>query len=486
MSLSFNSIPINIRTPGQYVEFDNTRAVQGLPAIAHKLLVIGQRFTGGSVAAGVPVRVLSAAQAEDNFGRGSMLSAMLTALKAANTYTECWAVALDDLGGGALATGTLTLGGSPTEGGTLNVYVGGSQVQVGVASAQTPTSIATGLVAAIAADTSLPVTASNAAGVVTLTARHKGEVGNGIDVRLNYYTGERTPKGLTTAIVAMSGGTGNPDVQTAITAIGDEQYNTIVTPYTDSSNLGKIEALLATRFGPLVQKEGHAFTGLAGSVATLSTLGDSRNSPHLTIMNAGKSPTPAYVWAAVAAAVDAYEPDPARPRQTLLLPGLLAPATPDRMTRDERNLHLFDGISTTIVDAGGQVLIERLITTYKTNAFGVADISYLDIETMRTIAYLRFSVRARIALRFPRHKLAADGTRFAPGQAIVTPNVIRAELVGLFSEWEDAGLAEGLAQFKRDLIVERSASDPNRIDAIIPPDVINQFRVFAAQIQFRL
>lgn len=486
MTLSFNQIPINIRTPGQYVEFDNTRAVQGLPAIAHKILVIGQRFAGGSVAAGVPVRVLSAAQAEENFGRGSMLAAMLTALKAANTYTECWAVALDDLLAGVLASGTLTLGGSPTEGSTLNVYIGGSQVQVGVASAQTPTSIATALVAAINADTSLPVTAANAAGVVTLTARHKGEVGNGIDVRLNYYIGERTPKGLTTAIVAMSGGTGNPDVQAAITAIGDEQYNTIVTPYTDSSNLGKIEALLSTRFGPLVQKEGHAFTGAAGSVATLSTLGDSRNSPHLTIMNAGKSPTPAYVWAVVAAAVDAYEPDPARPRQTLLLPGLLPPAMPDRMTRDERNLHLFDGISTTIVDAGGRVLIERLITTYKTNAFGVTDISYLDIETLRTIAYLRVSVRARIALRFPRHKLASDGTRFAPGQPIVTPNVIRSELVGLFAEWEQAGLAEGLAQFKRDLIVERSTTDPNRLDAIIPPDLINQFRGFAAQIQFRL
>ena len=53
-------------------------------------------------------------------------------------------------------------------------------------------------------------------------------------------------------------------------------------------------------------------------------------------------------------------------------------------------------------------------------------------------------------------------------------------------DWMDAGLAEGLEQFKRDLIVERSSTDPNRVDAIIPPDVVNQFRVFAAQVQFRL
>lgn len=486
MSIAFNAIPISIRTPGHYIEFDNTRAVQGLPAIAHRILVVGQRFTSGSVAAGVPTRVLSAAQAEENFGRGSMLSAMLAALKAANTYTDCWAVALDDLGAGNAATGTITLGGAPTEAGTLNVYIGAQLVQVGVASAQAPGSVATALAAAINALTSLPVTAAAVGAVVTLTFRHKGEVGNTLDVRLNYYTGQRTPKGLTAAVVVMSGGTGNPDLQGAITAIGDEQFHTVVMPYTDASNLAKLEGMLATRFGPMVQKEGHAFTAAAGTHGAISTLGDSRNSPHLTIMGAGKSPTPVYVWAAVAGAVDAYESDPARPRQTLLLPGVLPAAIADRYTRDERNLHLFDGISTSTVDAGGNVLIERLITTYKTNAFGVEDISYLDVETMRTIAYLRFSVRARIALKFPRHKLANDGTRFGAGQAIVTPNVIRAELVALFAQWEEAGLAEGMEQFKRDLIVEREPSDPNRVNAIIPPDVVNQFRVFAAQVQFRL
>lgn len=486
MTISFNQIPVNIRTPGQYIEFDNTRAVQGLPAIWHRILVIGQRLAAGSVAQGVPTQILSATQAEGFFGRGSMLAAMLAALKAANTYTECWAVALDDNGAGVAAAGTIAFSNSPTEAGTLNVYIAGKQVQAAVASGATATTVGAALATAINADTSLPVTAAAVTGTVTLTARHKGELGNSLDLRMNYYTGEATPKGLTVVVTPMAGGTGNPDIQTAITAIGDEQYHTVIFPYTDGSNLGKVETLMSQRFGPMVQKEGHAFTAASGTHATLVTLGNGRNSPHLTIMGAGKSPTPPYVWAAVAGAVDAYEPDPARPRQTLELVGVLPPAMVDRYTRDERNLHLFAGIATTIADAGGRVLIERLITTYKTNSFGVADISYLDIETLRTIAYLRFSVRSRIGLKFPRHKLASDGTQFGAGQAIVTPKVIRAELIALFIDWEEAGLAEGREQFKRDLIVERSNSDPNRLDAIIPPDVVNQFRVFAGQVQFRL
>ena len=484
MSISFNQIPVNIRTPGQYIEFDNTRAVQGLPAIWHRILVIGQRLTAGTVAAGVPTQILSPTQAEGMFGRGSMLATMLAALKAANTYTECWAVALDDNGAGATATGTVVFTGSPTESGTLNLYIAGQQVQTGIVSGATATAIATAVAAAINADTSLPVTATAATGTVTLTARHKGELGNSLDVRLNYYVGEVTPKGLTVTITALAGGTANPDLQTAITAIGDEQYHTIIQPYTDSSNLGKIETLMSARFGPMVQKEGHCFTAASGTHGALVTLGNGRNSPHLTIMGAGKSPTPPYVWAAVAGAVDAYEPDPARPRQTLQMVGVLAPVDP--YTRDERNLHLYAGISTTIVDAGGRVLIERLITTYKTNAFGVADISYLDIEKLRTVAYLRFSVRSRIALKYPRHKLANDGTQFGAGQAIVTPKTIRAELIALFIDWEEAGLVEGREQFKRDLIVQRSGTDQDRLDAIIPPNVVNQFRVFAGQVQFRL
>ncbi len=486
MTISFNQIPIDIRTPGHYIEFDNTRALQGLPAIQHKILAIGQRLTAGTVAQGVPKRILSAAQAEEFFGRGSMLHAMLKALKEANSYTECWAVALDDAGAGVQASGTITAGGAPTESGTLNLYIAGQRVQVGVTSGQTTTQVAAAIAAAINADTSLPVTAAAAVAVATLTARHKGEAGNAIDVRANYFFGDRTPKGLTVTIVAMAGGTTNPDVATAITAIGAEQYHTMIFPYTDASNLGKIETELSSRWGPMVQKEGHAFSAASGTHGTLTTLGDSRNGPHLTILGLGKSPTPPWVGAAVAGAVDAYEPDPARPRQTLELPGVLAPAEADRYTRDERNLHLYDGISTFIVDAGGRVLIERLITTYKTNSFGVQDISYLDIETMRTLAYLRYSVRSRIALKFPRHKLANDGTRYGAGQAIVTPQIIRAELLALFRQWEDAGLAEGFDQFKTDLIVERNTTDPNRVDAVIPPDVINQFRTFAAQVQFRL
>lgn len=487
--ISFNQIPIDLRVPGQYIEFDSSQAIQGLVAQPHKILLIGQRLTTGSVAAGVPTRVLSAAEGETYFGRGSMLATMIAALKSANRYTEAWAVALDDDAAGVAASGNITLGGAITSSGTLAFYVGGVQVRVAVTSGDAPSAVATALAAAINADTSLPVTAvvnGVVAQQVDITARHKGEAGNSIDLRVNYYTGEQLPSGMTTAITAMSGGTANPDITAAISAIGDTQYNTIIMPYTDAANLTALETELSSRWGPLKMIEGHAFAAASGTHAALVTLGDSRNSQFVTIMGTGSSPTLPEVWAAVVGGVDAFEPDPARPRQTLALPGLLPPAEESLFTLDERNLLLKDGISTFITDSGGNVQIERLITTYQQTAAGVPDTSYLDVTTMRTLAFLRFSVRTRIALKFPRHKLANDGTRFGPGQAIVTPNIIRAELIALFRDWEDAGLAENIDQFQADLLVERNTTDPNRVDAIIPPDIINQFRMFAGQVQFRL
>jgi phage tail sheath gpL-like len=82
--------------------------------------------------------------------------------------------------------------------------------------------------------------------------------------------------------------------------------------------------------------------------------------------------------------------------------------------------------------------------------------------------------------------LADDGTNFSPGQAVAMPSTIRTEIYALFAQWENEGLVEGWEQFKKDLLVERNANDVNRVDVLLSPDLMNQFRVFAGQIQFLL
>jgi len=95
-------------------------------------------------------------------------------------------------------------------------------------------------------------------------------------------------------------------------------------------------------------------------------------------------------------------------------------------------------------------------------------------------------MRGRILQKFPRHKLANDGTAFGPGQAIVTPRIIRAELIAAYSELVTAGIVEDIDSYKNLMVVERNANDPNRVDVLASPDLVNQLRILAALVAFRL
>ena len=488
MPISFLTIPLDLRTPGTYLEVDPSRALQGLLGLHHRLLVIGQRLATGETPACTPTMVVSPKDAVRRFGQGSMLANMLTASKTANGYTETWAVALDDDPAGVAASGTFTFGGSPTEAGTVSLLIGGVRVRVRVEAGETPTEVAVSAVAAINAQTSLSVTAAAALAVTTLTHRHKGEVGNNLDLRHSYYQGEVLPKGLTLTVGDMTGGTGNPEIGPALASLADRRCHYNVMPYTDASNLSEMEGWLNERWGPLKKLEGLGFTAARGTPAALSTLGSGRNSPFTSIMGAGRSPTAIEVWASVYGAVEAFNLniDPARPTQTLVLTGVLPPAVPDILDTAERNVLLHDGISTHTVDDGGLVRIERDVTTYQTNALGEEDPSMLDINTMATLAYIKDQVRARVTNSFPRHKLAKDSANVGAGQAIVRPKDMRSELIALFREMEKNGIVENIDQFKTDLVVEINESDPTRLDALLPPDLVNQFRIFAGQIQYLL
>ncbi len=488
MAISFNDIPGNLRVPLCYIEFDNSNAVQGLAEAEYQLLVLGQMLPTGRADEAVPVRVLSADHAVSLFGRGSMLAEMFGYIKDADKYLETWAIPLLDNAAGVAATGTITLTGTATAAGVLNGYIAGQRVQASVAAADTPTVAAAALAEAINDDPDLPATATAAEGVVTLAARHKGECGNDIDIRMNYYTGEVLPSGLSVTITAMANGAANPDVADAIDVMGDEWWNALVMPWTDGANMAALEAELLDRWGPMSMQDSQAYMALRGTHAEVCTWSASRNSHLASCLPTGKSPVPAYVWAAVYATIAsvALSDDPARPLQTLALPGILAPAKEARWLKEERNLLLYDGLSTYTVNPDGTVRIERAVTTYQTNAYGLEDTSYLDVTTPATLSYIRYATRVRITTKFPRHKLADDGTRFGPGQAIVTPSIARAELLALFRQLEERGLVENFDQYKDDLIVERNADDPNRLDILSPPNLVNQLRIFAEQIQYIL
>ncbi|EFN8236443.1 hypothetical protein EB634_20295 [Escherichia coli] len=184
------------------------------------------------------------------------------------------------------------------------------------------------------------------------------------------------------------------------------------------------------------------------------------------------------------AVVDEYHEHATDALYTTMLTGMPAPKG-KRFTMTEQQTLLSHGVATAYVESG-VLRIQRDVTTYRKNAYGVADNSYLDSETLHTSAYVLRKLKSVITSKYGRHKLASDGTRFGPGQAIVTPAVIKGELLATYRQLERAGIVENYELFKQYLVVERDASDPNRLNTLFPPDYVNQLRVFAVVNQFRL
>lgn len=484
--ISFEQIPITLLTPGNFVEFDTSQMQSGLPVAKTRTLIVGQKLAAGSAPANTPVRVLSVNHAKTLFGQGSMLAGMFEGYFANDTTTEVWGMGLADAEAGVAATQTITLAGAATAAGTLEMMVTDMRVRVPVASGDTSAEVATALGAAINALLDLPVTASVNASVVTVTARHKGAESNGLFIRANYHAGDALPPGLTApAIAAGTAGATNPDASAVFTALGEMPFQTIVHPWNDDANMDIIEAALADRANALKMNYGEAFTHNPGTFGALTTAAALRNSPYNPVTGMFGIPSaPWKVAAAVAAQVTfSLKQDPGRPFNTLVLKGILPPVPNARFTRTERELLLETGIATLVVNANEEVAIERMVTTYKTNPQGFADTGLRDLNAILLLYYLSWSQQARISMRFPRYKLADDGTNYAPGQKVVTPKVIRAELVALAREWEQAGLIENVDQYIADLKVERDATDRDRVNSFQRPDLINGFQVLASLIQ---
>jgi len=492
-----STFPTTGLTPIVAFNFDGSQSQDGVGDLPYKVLFIGGLLAAGSLDEGRIDLVTSAAMAEEYYGVGSQLARMCAAYFAANPKATLYCGGLADAGAGVAATGLITLAGTATAAGTINLWIAGKKVTVAVAVGDAHTDLDADVAAAINADTDLPVTATdNEDGTIGLTARHKGEAGNDIDVRVSYGDGEAVPAGLTVTIAAMgdtgsamTAGATNPDVTTITDLIGEDWYQVIAMPYVDATNLTAIEAVLDAQWGADVMHDGHVFVGkVAASVAVLASWGNGRNSKHVTSIGCNGIPNTPEDVAAVVAAVVATEgsADPARPFQTLSLTGILAPTRGSDLTRTERELLLLDGIATIVPDGARAMRIERLVTMYQTNGAGAADPTYRDLNTKLTLMHLRYETVTHLQTRYPRAKLASSDAGVGPeGGPVVTPGRIKNEMLGLCRTWISKGWVEDYDSFKDGIVVQRKMADPNVVEVLATPDLMNQLRSIAGTFQFK-
>jgi len=468
----------------------------------------------------VPIIIGRQMDADNLFGRGSELSAMFRAYFANNWANEVWALPVLASSASVHATGTITVATAPTDAGTISLYIGGYNVQVNVAASDSVNTIATAIANAINDDdiffpgflggespslpVSVPVMPTGA--VVNLVTKWGGIGGNDILIGDSYWGkvgGEMLPPGVTLNYSnpipsvpnfgQLSGGVGQPNFSNAISNLGETDFEYIGMPYTDSTSLLAFETEWGFtddgRWGWRRQLYGTIYSAKRGTYSNLVTFGLTRNGKMVSILALEPSmPSPGYEITAayVSKAARALTNDPARPLQTLHLETMLPAPYHQRWNLLELQTFSMSGLATQRTLSDNVPMISRETTTYQLNTYGYPDDAFELITTLATLAKLIRNQRYWITTKFPRHKLADDGTRFGAGQAIVTPSIIKAELVAEYQIDEFNGLVENTAAYKAHLIVERDPNDPNRVNVLYPPDLVNQLRIFAVLNQFRL
>ncbi len=488
------TIPTSLLVPGTYVEIDNSRAVEGSLVGPATTVLFGQMTSDGSATSGTYEQILTRESAIEKYGKGSLLAQCFDTWFKGNLGSDVYAVALPDAVGAGKASSTITVTGNATANGTLALYLNGEQVQVGVLSGETPTDVGDSIEEAfgtLTTDADYPMTAAAVSGVVTLTAKNGGTVGNQITVRQNQVSTDSTPAGLSVDISTVSGGATDVDVDDFIAAIPDDIINWIISPYNDVTSIGKISDELERRWTELVQLDGHAVISYGGNAAEAVAFADALNDEHLTIVDSGKdSATPEYLWATAFTAPVAYsavDGGVTQPFKSLTIGNVYGDTETNKRKFTERQALLAAGVTTHLIERDGNVIIERSVTTYKENPLGSPDISMRNLNTLVTSSYVRQSVINMINTKFSRHKLSDDtGPAVPAGQKVVTPNVMKGELIQLYETWQNLFICTNLPFFKETLSVTINPSDPTRLDIFMRPVYISQFYVASVQLQYRL
>ena len=494
MTIRFGQIGANTRTPAVLTEIDASQAVTGLGQIPSKVLIVGQKLAASTTPADTVYKVATQEEVDALAGVGSHASDVYSYFSQNNSTVETELLLLGD--GTTAKEYEITVSAPATSGGAIALYIGGRRILVAVTNGDTANDIAAAIDAAINDDDRLLFSSTVATNVVTVTSKNGGEWTDKLSVVANRFSPERGgsdryPEGVSLAIASTQSGAGNPSLTTALSAVPDEIFRYILMPFNDATSNASMEAFLEDRQNANVALEGHSFNAFKGTRAESSTHGNALNGKYQTTMQAGTgegaiTPEHGYAAAYCAKYVGVSIADPLLPATGQQLLGVVADYPEDRLQRSERNILLFDGIATHTVSDAGQVAIERSITNYQKNALNQPDPSFLDSQTPITLSFIRQSFNIRMSSTFLNKKLADDPLIVGAGSNVVSPNIIRGEIIAWGLELATQGIIENFEEFKNTLIVERDGSDVNRVNVSMSPDIVNQVRLIANKITFIL
>jgi phage tail sheath gpL-like len=477
------------RATGVAATYKNFAAgsIQNVP---QKIVVIGQGTTVAATANAYPntkQRITTRSDAAQ-FGYGSPMCASLEELfpvfgDGAGTV-EVYAIGLDDAGGGVVATGTITVTvGTIAAPFAFRARIGGVLSDwVSVTTTSTPTTIAAALDVAIDAVVRMPVIASPAVGVVTLTAKWKGVTGNDIAIEV---VDVPNGSGVTFAVANMSSGATNPGIDTALALIPEDDTTIVVNLLgEDATALPLISTWGEARRTSLVNRPAIAVYGDRTLVpATAATTPDSRKTDRTNVkVNVPGTPSPSWIVATEAARQIAVTAQSNPAYGYSLLPLNVIPgASSDQHTYAERDLLVKAGCSTTELRDGVIVLSDVVTMWHPT---GEDPPAHAKVETWAKLLQITGAYRDAFDTRE-----WASAPIIAAGQATTNPAAkSTGSALALSAKIIDSAALQALIAdpkwSKANQTCEINSQNPDRLDLRVPVKLSGNGKIYDTEILF--
>lgn len=466
--IAYSQIPEGRRTPAVLTEYNLSGAVNTLPANEYRVVVVGQRTAAGTVQANTVKDIFNSDEAAIYFGRGSTAHlAVMDAIKA-NPYLSLQAITVDDAVAGVAASAPVTITGPATSSGAMRLSVNENSVDIAIGTGDTASTIAANLNTQLAAQPNLQVTATVLAGVVTVTAKNKGALGNAIKLGTVV-----NASGVAAVAGAMTGGLNDPDMSGALTAIYNAKHTIIVSCFNDAANLTALRAHLNAVSGPMEKRRARGVCANTTTYAQSVTQAAAINAGRVLEVFVPNSYESSCEVSAVMAAIAASEPDPARPLNNLELIGLTPPPLDNQLSESQIEACLHNGVTPTRVGPGNVVQIVRAVTTYTINAAGVPDVSMLDWTTLGTLDYVANAIEVAIALHHPRDKKT---TRSA--------EALRDTIYAVLIKCEELEYIKNV--LKSDILIQDDLTDVTRTNTRIKVNVVSGQHIIANRLDLIL
>ncbi|QHI96057.1 phage tail protein [Aristophania vespae] len=489
----FQEIPGEWPVPGSYTEVSYVPAPGTLAGMPVRPVIIGQ--TSKKEAAGILHHYITAGQAEQIYGKGSILA------QAVRTFIDEKPTLGVDVIGAALAddavaaSATISFEGTASAATTAALIAAGVRLNWTVNVGASAADIATGLINAAQTSKAFALTGLKLAlgsdkKSVTVTAGEAGALGNDFDIRYSSAFNDQIA-GVTVKVTAMQGGTGVADISDALLALGESWYTDLILCQTDSAAITAAVAEANRRKDAMVAKDMRVVVGLRATQGQALALQQNFSTSEELVLLPLSNPrcSPWQIGAALGAQLaQSLNNDPARQLRTLPLNTLagLGPETSDQFSDTQRSVLLGNGCSTVTIAQDGTVTLERVITARVSDPQTHQSVGVWDVMIPAIAARVRYEWNSYVNKTYARSKLADDHSPLSSADGVVTTRTLKASWIAQCLLYQNRGWIDDVATTGPQSVFERNTSDRSRVDSSLPILPMGSLTVLANSLQLQV